>query len=259
MMRSETGRNDISLVLAWIARIVWRRKLHDTHLIIHNTVIIYLNRCKYNNIFTIFYINTNRIGGGKLATFPENGIAFTIHILIGGEPDCMHKEMARYMMSYMLTHYFESKADMARKLDVDKRNLQRILNGSNYSKTGNSVFGKAMDYCEAHGISVRQIVDEFITEEESRLRDMTLLAQTPRTDCVCYERAMEINEEINKRSNSVLESYMYTAKALSVYICAKCKSQRGENRRNKRHTLDICYLMRISQCLHEVMDQLYRE
>lgn len=38
------------------------------------------------------------------------------------------RDLTGYILNYLLDNYFDSKADMARKLDMNKRILQRIIN-----------------------------------------------------------------------------------------------------------------------------------
>lgn len=62
---------------------------------------------------------------------------------------------------------FDNKADMARKMDIDKRNLQRVINGTNVKKESNSVMGKALQYCVQNGITVNVVLDEFFDQLEA--------------------------------------------------------------------------------------------
>ena len=42
----------------------------------------------------------------------------------------MEKGLTSYVLNYLLNTCFDSKADMARQLDMSKRALQRVMNGA---------------------------------------------------------------------------------------------------------------------------------
>ena len=46
----------------------------------------------------------------------------------------MEKGLTSYVLNYLLSTCFDSKADMARQLDMSKRALQRVMNEPQLSK-----------------------------------------------------------------------------------------------------------------------------
>ena len=46
----------------------------------------------------------------------------------------MEKGLTSYVLNYLLNTCFDSKADMARQLDMSKRALQRVMNEPQLSK-----------------------------------------------------------------------------------------------------------------------------
>ena len=60
----------------------------------------------------------------------------------------MEKGLTSYVLNYLLSTCFDSKADMARQLDMSKRALQRVMNEPQLSK-GGSVALVALLLCPA--------------------------------------------------------------------------------------------------------------
>ena len=55
----------------------------------------------------------------------------------------MEKGLTSYVLNYLLSTCFDSKADMARQLDMSKRALQRVMNEPQLSKGGSVALVKA--------------------------------------------------------------------------------------------------------------------
>ena len=56
----------------------------------------------------------------------------------------MEKGLTSYVLNYLLSTCFDSKADMARQLDMSKRALQRVMNEPQLSKGGSVALVKAL-------------------------------------------------------------------------------------------------------------------
>lgn len=61
----------------------------------------------------------------------------------------MEKGLTSYVLNYLLSTCFDSKADMARQLDMSKRALQRVMNEPQLSKGGSVALVKALCYEKA--------------------------------------------------------------------------------------------------------------
>lgn len=66
----------------------------------------------------------------------------------------MEHEFIVFFLNYCLNHFFESKADMARKLDVGVTTLKRVMNPPYQFKAGNVPYEKTLWYCFTNDIDV---------------------------------------------------------------------------------------------------------
>ena len=75
------------------------------------------------------------------------------------------------MLNYLLSTCFDSKADMARQLDMSKRALQRVMNEPQLSKGGSVALVKALCYCARHHVPVDPILREYAAHDTDHQKD----------------------------------------------------------------------------------------
>lgn len=72
-------------------------------------------------------------------------------------------ELTAHLLCYLYDHhFFESKADMARTLDISKRQLQRLMNAAEIHKGGSVVLGNVLCYFGRHNIDFDSILLEYL-------------------------------------------------------------------------------------------------
>ena len=83
----------------------------------------------------------------------------------------MEKGLTSYVLNYLLSTCFDSKADMARQLDMSKRALQRVMNEPQLSKGGSVALVKALCYCARHRVPVDPILREYAAHDTNEQKD----------------------------------------------------------------------------------------
>ena len=83
----------------------------------------------------------------------------------------MEKGLTSYVLNYLLNTCFDSKADMARQLDMSKRALQRVMNEPQLSKGGSVALVKALCYCARHHVPVDPILHEYAAHDTNEQKD----------------------------------------------------------------------------------------
>lgn len=83
----------------------------------------------------------------------------------------MEKGLTSYVLNYLLSTCFDSKADMARQLDMSKRALQRVMNEPQLSKGGSVALVKALCYCARHHVPVDPILREYAAHDTDHQKD----------------------------------------------------------------------------------------
>lgn len=73
----------------------------------------------------------------------------------------MEKQLTAHLLRTLLDDHFDNKSDMARKLGVEQRAMQNVLQRLDYAKGGTIVLDKALLYCAQNHISLDRIVDSF--------------------------------------------------------------------------------------------------
>ncbi|MFR1990749.1 MAG: hypothetical protein ACLS3C_12120 [Oscillospiraceae bacterium] len=89
----------------------------------------------------------------------------------------MEKGLTSYVLNYLLSTCFDSKADMARQLDMSKRALQRVMNEPQLSKGGSVALVKALCYCARHHVPVDPILREYAARDTDEQKDLILRPQ----------------------------------------------------------------------------------
>ena len=84
----------------------------------------------------------------------------------------MEKGLTSYVLNYLLSTCFDSKADMARQLDMSKRALQRVMNEPQLSKGGSVALVKALCYCARHHVPVDPILREYAEHDTDEQKDL---------------------------------------------------------------------------------------
>ncbi len=73
----------------------------------------------------------------------------------------MENEMIAFFLKYLLENIFHSKENMARKLGVSKRSIQRAINQTASVKGTSMAFELAIGYCVEHHISFDSIIESY--------------------------------------------------------------------------------------------------
>ena len=168
----------------------------------------------------------------------------------------MEQELKRFLLTYLLAYHFESRADMARKLGLDKRHMLRILNGTEKVKDSNSVFGRALEYCLQNNISLERIALDFFARLDAQAQAESGMDDFARLEiCPAYHAREKIPTSLDGDGTEALLLMLSALEDTSSPACAKCKSRPGQYKRNE----ETCFLARVASTVCEQMEHLYSQ
>ena len=73
----------------------------------------------------------------------------------------MGNKLAAFFLQYLLENIFHSKENMAQRLGVSKRSIQRAINQTASTKGTSMAFELAIGYCVEHHISFDSIIENY--------------------------------------------------------------------------------------------------
>ena len=73
----------------------------------------------------------------------------------------MGNKLTAFFLKYLLENIFRTKENMARKLGVSKRCIQRAVNQTATIKGSSLAFDLAIGYCVEHHISFDSIIERY--------------------------------------------------------------------------------------------------
>lgn len=174
----------------------------------------------------------------------------------------MEKELTSYLLHYLLENCFESKADMARKLDMNKRVLQRILNDAEHAKGGTITLDKALCYCARHGIPLDHVLTNFFVRKKDSTTETegSMKLQSERTTEAAYTHlALLMPDSLSPEGAEVFHSMLQFIQQASAHICPNCTTWCNPWDGSDKLTGGACYLARMAQYISKDVAELYGE
>lgn len=135
----------------------------------------------------------------------------------------MEKGLTSYVLNYLLSTCFDSKADMARQLDMSKRALQRVMNEPQLSKGGSVALVKALCYCARHHVPVDPILREYAAHDTDEQKDLIYDPST--VNLAAYTRlTLPMPEHLTAEGAEVFASMLRFLQRASAHICREVAS-----------------------------------
>lgn len=170
----------------------------------------------------------------------------------------MEKGLTSYVLNYLLNTCFDSKADMARQLDMSKRALQRVMNEPQLSKGGSVALVKALCYCARHRVPVDPILHEYASRSS---QEQTAFTYDPgAVSLAAYTRLnLPMPEHLSAEGAEVFASMLRFLQRASAHICPSCRVWCNPWDGTTRFTEESCYLARMARCICREIASLYTE
>ncbi len=172
----------------------------------------------------------------------------------------MEKELTSYLLHYLLENCFESKADMARRLDMNKRALQRVLNNAEQAKGGTIALDKALCYCARHRIPLDPVLTDFFAHKEDSTSETeeSMKYQTKHATEAAYTHlALLMPDSLSPEGAEVFRSMLQFIQQASAHICPNCTTWCNPWDGSDKLTGGACYLARMAQYISKDVAELY--
>jgi hypothetical protein len=170
----------------------------------------------------------------------------------------MEKGLTSYVLNYLLSTCFDSKADMARQLDMSKRALQRVMNEPQLSKGGSVALVKALCYCARHHVPVDPILREYAAHDTDHQKDFIYDPST--INLAAYTRlTLPMPEHLTAEGAEVFASMLRFLQRASAHICPNCMVWCNPWDGTARFMEGSCYLARMARCICREVASLYTE
>ena len=128
----------------------------------------------------------------------------------------MEMKITAYVLLYLLENRFESKAEMARKLGMQKRTLGKVFENLNIAKASTIAFEKAVEYCAENHISLDCILESFLRDTGSGIQ----------VNCLYEEAYKHLNlaqpPGLSAEGEEVFISMLQFLRMASVSVCPRC-------------------------------------
>lgn len=130
----------------------------------------------------------------------------------------MDRRVTAFLLRYLLEHRFESKADMARQLDIQPRTLEKVFENLDRAKAGSVAFDKAIYYCAKNHISLDNILGNFMSHFDDVHPDVA-------SGMEAFRRlSLSEIEGLSKEGREIYASMLDFLQTASTYICPSCKT-----------------------------------
>lgn len=130
----------------------------------------------------------------------------------------MEISVTAYVLQYLLKNCFASKADMARKLDLLPRTLERTFKRLDVGKASALAFDHAVEYCAVHHISLDAILQEFAESIENDNRIEAIDGQA------CHRLRLNQPENLSEEGKEIFDSLFRFLRQTSAEICPFCET-----------------------------------
>lgn len=166
------------------------------------------------------------------------------------------RDLTGYLLNYLLDNYFDSKADMARKLDMNKRILQRIINDPDPAKGGSIALEKALGYCAQHHVPLDPVLNEYCRYNFENEEERTIATVEPAA--TAYSRlVLPAPDGLTEEGLAVMESMCSFIQQASAHICPNCANWCNPWDGTDKLTKGDCYLAQMARNILRDVSALY--
>lgn len=130
----------------------------------------------------------------------------------------MEKQLTTFFFRYMLKTHFRNKSDMARKLGLDIRRVQRLFRTLDSAKGGTIVLDKLLYFCVSDGIPIDPIIHQFMECEGVKTENNTGGFSTPSIiDLTCGEiSSLMVPDTLSEQGIEMAKSVMRIVQAMDA-------------------------------------------
>ena len=130
----------------------------------------------------------------------------------------MEKRITAYVLQYLLKHRFESKAEMARQLDMQQGTIEKVFSNLHIAKASTIAFDRAIEYCAKNHISLDLILESFVDDMAGK-REVEIFDQE------AYKRLRMCKpENLTEEGEETFSSMLSFLRKASAHICPNCKT-----------------------------------
>ena len=130
----------------------------------------------------------------------------------------MYRQIRGCVLNFLLENHFDSKAEMARQLDVSLRTVERLFENLDNAKAGSIVFDKAIWYCAKSRIPLDDILERYMNETEGETKMETL--SLPAHERLILKKPLALSIE----GTDVFDSMQRFLCQSSARICSQCST-----------------------------------
>lgn len=128
------------------------------------------------------------------------------------------RQITAGVLRYLLEHKFESRAEMARRLDILPRTLDRVFEKLEVAKGGTVVFNKAISYCAQNHISLDLILTSIMDDLEGS-------DTVKNIDSRAFEHLnLSKPERLTADGEDIFMSMLHFLRQASTYVCPNCRT-----------------------------------
>lgn len=128
----------------------------------------------------------------------------------------MEKQITAHVLRYLLEHRFESKAEMARQLDIQQRTFEKVFENLDVAKGGTIALDKALSYCARCHVSLDSILESVACASQGS--DV----QTSYSVSACNRLMVVKPKGLTKEGEQAFESMVRFLRQASARVCPAC-------------------------------------
>lgn len=136
----------------------------------------------------------------------------------------MEREFIIFFLNYCLDHFFKSKIEMSRKIDVGVSTLMRVMNPPYKFKAGSVPFENMLWYCLQNEIDITPIFDLYKQQQTKRIvsSEGCKLREPPLWQQPCLGAVQNEIERHLFLSQDATRALLQLSRQFGFYLCPQC-------------------------------------
>lgn len=174
----------------------------------------------------------------------------------------MEKELIRFFLQYLLTHHFESKADMARQLDVNSRTIQRTFEmlDNDHAKGGSIVVDKALWFCAQHQFSLDDLFSSYYQAQNPQGKEIIDMIHQEESNRPAYSQlTLAKLLGLTEKGEQAYQNALAFVQKASTYLCPHCASWCEPWNTNSNETTQTCLIGHMASVLLADVQNLHTQ
>ena len=164
----------------------------------------------------------------------------------------MEKELVHFFLEYLLKNCFESKADMARQLDVNARTLQRALEvlENDKAKGGSIILDKALMFCAQRQFSLDELFQDYYQAQAPQGKmQIDRIRQEEKERPAYTQLTLPKPERLTEDGEKAYQYALAFIRKASLYLCPRCNQWCNPWNAGNRITGGSCMLAHMANTL----------